>query len=110
MKTILMIIGIIAVIWIGLLLFFHIVLYIAFCFSEETKYTSVQRDISLYGTQFDEWYIIPTISFHLEFKDKSYPSFNIIWLKWNFNVSYHLKTEEEEDIEAEVRQKLNKQK
>lgn len=110
MKTILMIIGIIAVIWIGLLLFFHIALYIAFIFSEETKYTSVARDISLYGTQFNEWYIIPTISFHLEFKNNSYPSFSIIWLKWQFYMSYHLKTEKEEDIEAEVREKLNKQK
>lgn len=110
MKTILIIIGIIALIWIGLLLFFHIALYITFIFSEEIKYTSVQRDVSLFETQFNEWYIIPTISFHLEFKDKSYPSFNIIWLKWNFNMSYHLKTGEEEDIEAEVRRQLNEQK
>lgn len=98
-----MIIGIIALIWLGLLIFFHIVLYINFVFSEETKYTSVERNIAIYKTQFNEWYIIPTISFHLEFKDKSYPCFNIIWLKWNFNISYHLKTEEEEEIESQVR-------
>lgn len=110
MKTILIIIGIIAIIWIGLLLFFHITLYIVFIFSENIKYTSVTRNTSIYGTQFDEWYIIPTISFLLEFNDNSYPSFTITWLKWNFNISYHLKTEKEEDLEVEVREKLNKQK
>lgn len=108
MKTILMIIGIIALIWIGLLLFFHIALYIAFVFSKETKYIGIIRETSITRIDYEGWYIIPTISFYFEFKDKSYPYFGFRWLKWEFYMLYHFKTEEEEEIEAEVRQKYMK--
>lgn len=106
---ILQIIGIIAVIWIGALIVAHIIQYIVFKFAyDSTNWTSITRDTSIYGTTFDEWYIIPTISFHIEFNSKTYPTFTITWLKWVFNISYHFKTEKEEEIEAEVRQQLNK--
>lgn len=106
-----MIIGIIALIWIGTLVIAHIILHtvIKHAFND-TEWTSIQRDTNIYNTEFYEWYILPTISFSIDFNDKTYPSFQITWLKWIFNLSYHFKTEEEEEIEAEVRKQYIKSK
>lgn len=108
---ILQIIGIIAIVWISVLLIAHIILYIVSKFAyNSTELNSVTRDTNIYGTPFNEWYIIPTISFHIEFNSKTYPTFTITWLKWMFDISYHFKTEREEEIEAEVRKQFNKNK
>lgn len=110
MKTILIIIGIIALVWLGLLLFFNIALYIAFSFNKETKYIAITRETCITPIDYEGWYIIPTISFYFEFKNTSYPSVTFRWIKWEFYILYHLKTEEEEELEAEVRRQLNGQK
>lgn len=106
---ILQIIGIIALIWLGVLLISNIIIYIVFRYSELSKWSNVTRDTSIYSTEFSEWYIIPTFSFHFEFKSKAYPTFQIIWLKWIFNMSYHIKTDIEEEAEARARQELIKE-
>lgn len=108
---ILQIIGIIAIIWICALVIAHIILHTVIKYAfDGTDWTSIERETSIYNTEFYEWYIIPTISFHINFNDTTYPSFQITWLKWIFNISYHFKTEEEEEIEVEVRTKYIKSK
>lgn len=106
---ILQIIGIIALIWLGILLISNIIIYIVFRYSALSKWSDVTRDTSIYNTEFDQWYIIPTISFYLSFNSKTYPCFQIIWLKWIFNISYHIKTDIEVDAESRVRQELIKE-
>lgn len=110
MKTILSIIGIIALVWLTVLLIAHIIEHIVSKFSENSKWCSITRDTSIYGTELDEWYIIPTITIYFSFNSGQYPSFQIIWLKWIFSISYHFKTDLEEEAEAEARRKLSKQK
>lgn len=106
---ILSIIGIVALIWLGILLVAHIIESIVFKFSKDAKWSSVTRDTALYGTQFDEWYIIPTFSFRFDFNEPAYPAFQIIWLKWVFNISYHFKTDIDEEAEARAKQELIKE-
>lgn len=108
---ILQIIGIVAIIWIAILIVANLIHYIVLKYTYNgNDWASITRDTSIYCTQSGEWYIIPTISFYLEFNNKTYPSFQIIWFKWIFNISYHFKTEKEEEIEAEVRQQFNENK
>ena len=106
---ILQVIGVIALIWLGALVISHIVEYIVFRFAENSEWCSVTRDTSIYGTQFNEWYIIPTISIYFSFDSHKYPCFQITWLKWIFNCSYHIKTGLEEEAEARARQELIKE-
>ena len=106
MLYVLSIIGIIAIVWISLLIIAHIIESIVFRFTANSKYICVTRDSAIYPTDNNEWYIIPSICFRLEFNEPAYPSFEFTWLKWRFYISYHFKTEEEEEIEAEIRKKL----
>lgn len=107
--NILQVIGVIALIWLGVLVVAHIVEYIVFKFSKNSEWCSITRDTSIYGTEFSEWYIIPTISIYVNFNNVKYPSFQITWLKWIFNCSYHIKTGLEEEAEARARQELIKE-
>lgn len=107
--NILQIIGIFALVWLGILVICHIVVHIVFRFSKNSDWCCVTRNTSIYGTQFDEWYIIPTISIYFSFGNPKYPCFQITWLKWIFNISYHIKRDIEEEAEARARQELIKE-
>lgn len=109
MKTILSIIGIIALIWLTALLIAHIIEYIVFKHSEDSNWCSITRDTSIYNTECNNWYIIPTFYCYFEFYNKRYPQITFIWLKWVFTISYHFKTELEEEAENEARRKLSEQ-
>jgi hypothetical protein len=61
------------------------------------------------SNEYGEWYIIPSFSFHIDSICK-YPTFEFIWLKWQFVVYYHFQTEEEESIEVETRKKYLQKK
>lgn len=100
MKIVLIIIGCVACIWIGLLAFTNIIQYLIFAITKDSKWISVVRETSIYSTEYNEWYIIPTISFHFEFTNKTYPTFGITWLRWRFNLSYHLKDDIEDSAIA----------
>lgn len=106
--NILQVIGVIALIWLGALVIAHIVEHIVFKFSKNSDWCCVTRDTSIYGTEFNEWYIIPTISLYFSFDSYTYPCFQITWLKWIFNISYHIKRDIEEEAEARARQELIK--
>lgn len=100
MKTILIIIGCVACVWIGLLAFTNIIQYLIFAITKNSKWISVVRETSIYPNSDNEWFVIPTITFHFEFSNKTYPTFCIIWLKWNFTLSYHLKDDIEDSAIA----------
>ena len=106
MTTVLIIFGIIFIIWFGLVSLFNIVVYIAMRYSSENKYCWLTRDTSVMGTEFNEWYLIPSINFHFGFLDKTWPTIIIVWLKWNLTICYHLKTEEEEELYCKLRHEL----
>lgn len=84
-------------------------IYIAFKYSNDAKYISVTRD-SIFMLTENNWYIIPSISFYFKFKNKNYPSITITWLKWEFYICYHFKTNIEEEAETKARIKLNSKK
>lgn len=73
-----------------------------------SKYIGVIRETNIFNTEFNEWYLIPTISIKFNFNSSriEFCWIQIIFLKWTFNIDYRIKTEEEERIECEVRQKL----
>lgn len=84
-------------------------IYIAFKYSNDAKYISVTRD-SIFMLTENNWYIIPSISFYFKFKNRNYPSITITWLKWEFYICYHFKTNIEEEAETKARIKLNSKK
>ncbi len=105
---ILQIIGMLALVWIGVLVIYHIIVYIVFEFSKNSNWCCITRDTNIYGTEFNEWYIIPTISFYFNFNSHKYPCFRITWLKWIFDMSYHIKRDIEEEAENKAIQELIK--
>lgn len=100
------IIGIIATIWLALFLIFNIAVYINFKITKDSKYVCITNDTFFVKDEYNMLYIIPTIGFRLEFNEYSYPTFEIKWLKYNFNISYHIKSEIEEEAEMIARHEL----
>jgi hypothetical protein len=102
------IIASIAILWVIILFFINLFLFIYFKLNMDSKYIGVIRETNIFNTEFNEWYLIPTIS--IKFNFDSYHTdlcwIQITYLKWAFNIYYRIKTEEEEKIECEVRQKL----
>lgn len=103
---VLAIIGVIAIIWFVSILTMNIVVYILFRYSDDDNYISVQRDTSLYANVEDKFVAFPSVSMWHEFGNKRYTTIEISWLKYVFIIAYHFKTEEDEEIEAEVRRKI----
>ena len=93
----------IAIIWFITLMFWNLVLYVWFKVTCDCKYICVTRDCYITETEFSEWILIPTIKLHL---NGDYKSFYISWLKLTYIMEYHLKTEKQEDEEAEIRRQL----
>lgn len=104
---ILNIIGIIAIVWLALIVIFNIAVYINFKLTQNYNYVCITRDTYFSTNEYGIWYIIPTIGFKFEFDDYNYPTIEINWLKYNFTMNYHIKSEIEEAAEAEVRRELN---
>lgn len=102
------IIASIAILWVIILFFINLFLFICFKINTDCKYICVLRETSIFNTECDEWYLIPTISIKFNFNSSriEFCRIQIIYLKWIFYIDYHIKTEEEEKIECEVRQKL----
>ena len=107
--TILSILGIIFLIWIGIVFIWNIIIYIIFKYIDDCRYTYLKRSTVIFNTEYDEWYIIPSFSFHIDSICK-YPTIRFVWLKWQFVVYYHFETDEEEGIEVETRRKYLKRK
>lgn len=99
----------IAIVWWILVLFYSIVVYIIYTWNNDSKFTCVTRDIDIYKTDTDTIYFIPTVGFRFSLPNHSYPTIELIWLCWIMCISYHIKTNHELDIEAEVRRTLNKE-
>jgi len=102
-KTILSIIGIIAIIWFLCVHIANIILYVIYAFTTDMTYESLVRSTSTYPTESGEWYIIPTISIY---KNNGYFTFTFTWFKWIFNTEYHFRTEEEDDLYRKAFQEL----
>lgn len=109
MNVILSIFGIIFLVWIFIVFLWTIIIHIVYKFTDGCKYTYLRRSTVIYGTEYDEWYIIPSFSFHIEPICK-YPTITFIWLKWQFVVHYHFQTEDEETIEVRTRREYLKEK
>ena len=111
MNIVLSILGIIFVIWISIVFIWNCIITIVFRFTDDSPYTSLKRTTCIYPTDFNEWYIIPSLSFHIDNICK-YPHISFTWLKWTFSITYHFETEEEEHFKIEARTKYlkNKQK
>lgn len=106
---ILSILGVIFLIWISIVFIWNLIIYIVYKYTDDCKYTYLKRSTVIYDTEYGEWYIIPSFSFHIDSICK-YPTFEFIWLKWQFVVYYHFQTEEEESIEVETRKKYLQKK
>jgi len=109
MNIVLSIFGIIFIIWFFVVFIWNIILYIIHKFADYYDYTSLKRCTTVYNTEFNEWYFIPTFSFHIESVTK-YPNITIVWLKWQYVITYHFQTEEEESIEIKARTQYLKRK
>lgn len=105
---ILVIIAIISIIWFFSIVGMNIVTYIVFKYSDDAKYIAVQRDTMLYTNVDNKFYIIPSSSIYNDFGSKRYTTIEISWLKYVLFISYHFKTEVDEEAEAEARRILNK--
>ena len=105
-NNVLIVLGYVFLGWFALMFISNIILYITFKYSNDAKYISITRDTMFMHTESD-WYIIPSISFHFEFGDRHYPSITITWLKWEFYIGYHFKTDIEEEAEVKARIDLN---
>ena len=109
LTIILSILGVIFLIWISIVFIWNLIIYIVYKYTDDYKYTYLKRSTVIYDTEYDEWYLIPSFSFHIDSICK-YPTIQFVWLKWQFVVYYHFQTEEEESIEVETRRKYLKQK
>lgn len=79
-------------------------------FDKDQTYVGVTRNVCFYKNAMNECYVIPTFYVYKEFDNKKYPTLCILWLDWIYSIQYHIKTSEEEDIEAEVREEMYKRK
>lgn len=91
-----------AILWLLVTLVFHIIVFIVSSYGDTNDYICIRRSTYFTSTEFQSWYIIPTIS--LEFG--KYPELSLFWLKYRFDMCYHIMSEQEERIEAEVRKQL----
>lgn len=107
--TILSILGVIFLIWIVVVFIWNLIIYIIYKYTDDCKYTYLKRSTVICDTEYGEWYIIPSFSFHIS-SICNYPTFEFIWLKWQFVVYYHFQTEEEESIEVKTRTEYLKRK
>lgn len=92
------------IVWSICLIFWHIFLYVWYKIDDDIpKYTSIERTTYFFHTEYDTFYIFPSINFQL---NSWYKEIEIAWLKWSFYMSYHLVTEEEENIKAKVKSEM----
>lgn len=96
----------IAIIWFVSIMLVNIFLYVYYYLAKDDNFVCITRDTSFYVNS-TEWYILPSIEFCPALKESSWTNINIYWLKWVFSISYHIKTEKEEEIECMVRKELN---
>lgn len=105
-KTILSIIGIIAIIWFLCVHIANIALYIVYKVTNGLTYTALVRAIAIYNTTDGEWYIIPAVSFY---NDNGFFNLTISFIKWNFIIEYHFRTEEEETLYYQAKRELDEE-
>lgn len=98
--------GWIFIAWFVILFLYHLVIYVLFNFSEDSNYVSITRESWIGSTEMYNWYIFPAIS--IRFGKWSYVE--LYWLKWSYCLTYRIKTEDEEELEAEVRREIAKRK
>ena len=98
--------GWIFIVWFVILFLYHSVIYVLYYFTEGFNYVSVTRESWIGNTEIGNWYIFPAIS--IRFGKYSYVE--LYWLKWSYSLTYYVKTEDEEELEAEVRREIAKRK
>lgn len=103
---ILKIIGIIAIVWLTLIVIFNIAVYINIKLNADTNYIAITRDTYFSANEYGIWYILPTIGFKFDFDNTNYPTVEIKWLKYDFTLYYHIKSETEELAEAKARREI----
>ena len=103
---ILAVVGILAIIHFISILAMNVVTYVLFKHSDEAKYIAVQRDTILCTSNTEGYTLLPSISVYKDFDNKRYRSIELSWLKYTFFISYHFKTNEDEEAEAEARRKI----
>lgn len=106
---ILSILGVIFLIWISIVFIWNLIIYIVYKYTDDCKYTYLKRSTVIFDTEYGEWYIIPSFSFHIDSVCR-YPTLQFMWLKWQFIICYHFQTDEEESIEVETRRKYLQKK
>ena len=103
---VLAIVGILAIIHFISILAMNIVTYVLLKHSDEAEYVAVQRDTTLYTSNTEGCKVLPSISVYHEFGNKRYTTIELSWLKYTFFISYHFKTNDDEEAEAEARRKI----
>lgn len=96
------IIGIISCIWFVVLLLANLFIYISYKLNHNSEYAFITRDTCFFEEIENDFILIPSIKFYFGL-GKHYPSFTISWLKWCFELCYHIKTDEEEEAITEAR-------
>lgn len=95
----------IAVIWFAILVFWHIVIFVWLKVNHhDCKYFAIKRTTYFSNTEFNNFYIIPSINCNLK---GMYKNINLALFLWNLSIEYHLVDEKEEELEVEVRRKMN---
>lgn len=107
--TILSILGVIFLIWIATVFILNLIIYIIYKYTDDCRYTHLKRSTVIFGTEHGEWYIVPSFSFHIDSICK-YPTIQFVWLKWQFIITYHFQTEDEETIEVRTRKEYLKER
>ena len=99
------ILGCIAVVKTFVIFVINLFLYVTF---EKTNYSSITRDTMLYIHN-DGCVVLPTIRYSTGFSDGSWPTITISWFKWSYAIMWHVKSEHEESLYAEVRRQMNEE-
>lgn len=101
MKTVLSIIGIIAIIYCSIFILAHICLWIYYKLAKDkAEYISIKRDSYVGSQPENHFYVIPSIVLD---KHDEYFEVYINWLLLEISFSYYLLTSEEEELYADFK-------
>lgn len=95
----------IAIIWFVSLMFWHIAIYCWNRLDCGCKYVTIKRTTYFMHNCDTNFILLPSIDISILSK---YKSIEFSWFVWSFSICYHIMTEKEEDLEAQIRYKLEK--
>ena len=95
-----------AILWFVSVLFWHIAIYCWNRLDYNCKYITIKRATYFMHNSDSGFILLPSIDLNIL---GDYKSIEFSWFMWSFSINYHIMTDKEEDLEAQIRYKLERE-